>query len=129
VPVVMAIETIAALMSPVGTDGLANEAGRVLGNAASMVCIASIVFVFREVLHGFNATLSVAERHFRLAYMGGVSLLVGVSILWTSGADAGSFAAEWNGVLLTGGGLIALGVSRLAVQYRLLNPLEKAARS
>jgi len=128
VPVVIVIEAIAALMSPSGAVGLANEAGRVFVNAASMVCIASIVFVYNEALHGFNKLRSAAERRFRVVFIGGFSLLVGIAILWVSGASSGTVAAEWNVVLLTVCAVLGGLGSRIAVQYRLLNPQGKSAR-
>ncbi len=128
VPVVISIEAISALMAPVGGHGLANEAGRVFDNAASMVCIAAIVFVWYEILFGYKEIRSAAERRFRVAFMTGFSLLIGITILWASGASNDSFAANWNAALLTTCAFIALAGTRVAIQYRLNNLLEKPTR-
>ena len=87
VPVVITIEAIDALITPVGGHGLANEAVRVFDNAASMVCIAAIVFVWYEILYGYKEIRSAAERRFRVAFMTGFGLLIGITILWASGAS------------------------------------------
>jgi AraC-like DNA-binding protein len=128
VPVVISIEAISALMAPVGGHGLANEAGRVFDNAASMVCIAAIVFVWYEILYGYKEIRTAAERRFRVAFMTGFSLLIGITILWVSGASIDSFAANWNAALLTACAFIALAGTRIAIQYRLNNLLEKPTR-
>lgn len=128
VPVVISIEAIDALITPVGGHGLANEAVRVFDNAASMVCIAAIVFVWYEILCGYKEIRSAPERRFRVAFMTGFSLLVGITILWASGASNDSFAANWNAALLTTCAFIALGGSRIAIQYRLNKLREKSTR-
>lgn len=125
VPVIISIEAMAALVSPAGAFGIQSEIGRVIGNAASMVCIAAIVFVWREVLHGFSKVRSVAERRFRTLYAVGFSTLVAVTILWVSGASANSTVAEWSATLLSACAFFALAGTRFAIHYRLRNPLEK----
>lgn len=127
VAVVVAMEAAAGLIPPSGSVGLAAEAGRVLVNTASMICIAAIVFIYNEALQGYSK-LSAAERRFRVVFIGVLSLVIGVAILWVSGARAGTVAANWNAVLLTSCGALALIGSRLAVQYRLKNPQQKAGQ-
>lgn len=129
VPVVILVEAIAALMSPVGgVAGTYGEVGRIFVNAASMVCVASIVFVYNETLNGFNQFKSTAEKRFRLVFIGSFSLVVVVATVWVSGAGSGTFAAKWSDALLTACAVLALVASRTAVQYRLLNPVHKVKR-
>jgi len=128
VPVIITIEVIDVLVPHTGTTGIAYEMRRVFSNAASMVCIASIVFVCNEILTGYSKIRSTAERHFRIVFLSVYSLLMGVAMLWVSGAGADSFAAEWKAVLLTACAIAALAGSRAAIHYRLRLSREKAAR-
>ncbi len=120
---VVFVESTAAMIFPIGSNGTSSEAGRVVHNAASMICMTALAFVFYEALNGFKDIKSKAERRFRVLYTAGFSVLVGITILWLSGAAANSFAALWKPALLTTCGLIALIGSLLAIQYRLKNPL------
>ncbi|PTB84971.1 hypothetical protein C9988_03125 [Pseudidiomarina aestuarii] len=125
VPVIISIEAMAALLSSAGAFGVQTEVGRVIGNAASMVCIAAIAFVWREVLHGFSKVRSEAERRFRTLYAVIFSALVAVTILWVSGANGDSVVAEWGAVVLSACAFVALGGTRFAIHYRLRNPIER----
>ncbi len=122
VPMIIAIEAIAALLSSNGTAGLGGEVGRVFINAASMVCIASIAFIYSDTLYGYSKLRSAPERRFRLIYMGSFSLVVAVAVLWMWGAGSDTLAAQWRDTVLTACGVVALIASRMAVQYRLNNP-------
>ena len=123
VPLVVAIEAVAALTPVAGASALATEAGRIINNAEALVCFTAIAFVWRETLHGFTAQLSAGERRVRVLFLAGFSLLIAVSLLWVSGADPGSFAAKWQDTMLTMCALLTLLISRLAVQFRLRHPL------
>ncbi len=115
VPAIIVIEAVEALMPSAGN----NEFYRVFSNVASTVCIAAIVFVWNEALSGFSKIRSKQERRFRITYLSMFSIPVAVAILWVMGAEAETFAAEWNNTLMTGCALIGLIGSRLAVEYRL----------
>lgn len=128
VPIVMFIEASGALLSPSGPFGVANEAGRVMGNAASMTCMAAIVFIFIEVLQGFQQLRSAAERRFRIVYITVLSLLMMVTILWVRGASTDSIAPQWIAAVLTFCAMFAVVGSRFALHYRLRNPQHATAR-
>ena len=115
VPAVIVIEAFEALLPAAGS----NEFYRVFSNVASTVCIAAIVFVWNEALSGFSKIRSKQERRFRITFLSIFSIPVAVAILWVMGAEAATFAAEWNNTLLTGCALIGLVGSRLAVEHRL----------
>jgi len=126
VPVAIVFEALAALMIPVGPAGIAGEAGRVFGNAASMICVTAIVFIYKEVLQGYHRLRCSAERHFRVMFVAGFSLVVGIAILWLSGAGDGSVAATWKSALLTTCAILTVAGSRVVVWYRFRNPLQQA---
>ena len=127
VPIIIAIEATAALMPEVRSPGMATEAGRIVDNAASVACIAAIAFVWREALFAYSAQTCPAERGFRKWYVGSFSLLVVITLLWMSGANPGSFPAQWQAVLQTGCAMITLAIGRMAVHYRLKHPLSGTA--
>lgn len=129
VPVVIVIEATAALVSPTSLNGTFNEFYRVFSNAASLVCIAAIVYVCNEVLNGFSKIRSKQERRFRIIFLSVFSIPVAVAILWVMGAEAETFAAEWNNGLITFCAFIALIGSRLAVEYRLSTTRTKSPLS
>lgn len=117
VPAVILIEAMEVLTSPAATSF--NEFSRVFSNVASMACIAAIVGVWVEALHGFSQIRSQQERRFRIAFLTVFSIPVGIAIIWVMGAQAGTFAAEWNNALLTFCAGIGVIGSRVAVEYRL----------
>ena len=117
VPAVILIEAMEALMSPSATT--ASEFSRVFSNVASMVCIAAIVGVWIETLHGFSQIRAKQERCFRIVFLVVFSIPVGIAVVWVMGAQAETFAAEWNNALLTFCAGIGVVGSRLAVEYRL----------
>jgi AraC-like DNA-binding protein len=123
VPVIVTVEAAATLMPAAGTPGMATEVGRMINNAASLVCIAAIAFVWREALHDYLVLSSPAERRFRQIYVGSFSLLVAITLLWVSGARPGSLAADWQAMLLTSSAVLTLAGGLVAVQYRLRHPL------
>ncbi|MDH7943411.1 helix-turn-helix transcriptional regulator [Pseudohongiella sp. SYSU M77423] len=127
VPLVIAIEAAAALTPFSGASVFATEAGRIIRNAEALVCFTAIAFVWRETLHGFSGQPNAAERRVRVLFLAGFSLLVGVSLLWVSGAAPGSIAAEWQDTMLTLCALLTLIISLLAVQFRLRHPLHETA--
>ncbi len=116
---VIVIEAMAELLFHVRTAGFMAEVVRVFGNAASVICIASIVFVCHEVLHGYGKIRSATERRFRLIFLTGFTLMVAIAVLWVLGADANTLAAQWQAALLTSCAVMGLVGSRVAVQYRL----------
>lgn len=129
VVVIIAVEALEALVPSSSTSGLQSEFIRVFSNAASLICIAVIVCICYEVLHGFNRIRSHQERQFRMAYLGMFSIPVAIAILWVLGADSGTFAAQWKNALMSLCALIALVGSRLAVEYRLYTSRAKAPLS
>ena len=119
VPAVIVIEAFEALVSPAGGNGTTHEFLRVFSNVASLVCIAAIVSVWHEALSGFSKIRTQQERRFRIIFLSVYSIPVAVAVLWVLGAEAGSFAGQWNDTLLTFCAFIGLAGSRLAVEYRL----------
>jgi AraC-like DNA-binding protein len=122
VAMVMLIEGTADWILHATTSG-GGEVARVVANAASMICIAAIVFVFHEALAGYQKIKSEQERRFRLWFIVGFGLMTGVAVLWVMGAYSGSMAARWNAELLTLCSLIGVVGSRMAIQYRMRHPL------
>ena len=120
---VMLIEGTADWFIHTSTPGTGSESVRVMANAASMICIAAIVFVFHETLQGLGTIKNASERRFRLWFIAGFGLMTGVAVLWVMGAYTGSFAARWHAELLTLCAVIGVVGSRLAVEYRLRHPL------
>ena len=123
VALVMLTEGTADWFLHTTTPGTGSEAVRVMANAASVICIAAIVFVFHETLQGIGTIKNASERRFRLWFISGFGLMTGVAVLWVMGAYADSFAARWQAELLTLCAVIGIAGSRVAVQYRLRYPL------
>lgn len=119
VPAIIIIEATEALIPTAGLNATTNEFYRVFSNVASFVCIAAIIFVWNEALSGFSKIRSKQERLFRIIFLSVFSIPVAVAILWVMGAEAETFAAEWNNTLMTFCASIGLIGSRLAVEYRL----------
>ncbi len=127
VPMIIVIEGIEALWSPVGVNEVTNELFRVFNNVATIVCITAIVFVWHETLNGFNKIRSINERRFRMVFLGVFSLPVFIAVLWVMGAEAGTFAGDRYDALLTFCAIISLVGSRLAIEYRLKMSTDKSS--
>jgi AraC-like DNA-binding protein len=126
VALVMLTEGTADWFIHTTTPGTGSETVRVMANAASVICIAAIVFVFHETLQGIGTIKNTSERRFRYGFIAGFGLMTGVAVLWVMGAYSDSFAARWNAELLTLCAVMGVAGSRLAVQYRLRHPLINA---
>jgi AraC-like DNA-binding protein len=127
VGVVILIEAAAQKMAL----GPQTEFSRIFENAASMVCIAAIVFMLNEAMQGYQSLKSQSERRFRWIFMGTFAVIIMVAVLWVAGAGSESMVSEWRDPLLLGCGLLGLLGSRWAVQFRLNNPhpLSKSKKS
>jgi AraC-like DNA-binding protein len=119
VPAIIIVEIVEAMMPSASINATTNEFYRVFSNVASLVCIAAIVYVWNEALSGFSKIRSKLERRFRIIFVSVFSIPVAVAILWVLGAEAETFAAEWNNSLMTLCAFIGLVGSRFAVEYRL----------
>lgn len=124
---VMVVESSWALTSGRLADGLAGELFRIAENAASLICIAAIVFVFVEALSGVGATMARRERRFRYVFAGVYGTIVAVALIGVSGAGGDTFAAQWKGAVLLACGVIAVIGSRVAISFRRRNPLTVGA--
>ncbi len=102
------------------------EAYRIAGNAAALVCISALFLVLFEAVSGFNGDLAPSERRFRLQFIAGYGVLIIVSMVWAMNAPEGTFAGHWQDAALAGCGFGAIILSRLAVNFRLNNPLPVA---
>ncbi len=129
VPAIIVVEAIEALMSPASINGPTSELYRVFSNVASLVCIAAIVYVWNEALIGFSKIRLKQERRFRIIFLSVFSIPVAVAVLYVMGAEAETFAAEWNESLMTFCAFIGLVGSRLAVEYRLSTSRTKSPSS
>ena len=120
---VMAVESSWALTSGRLAGGMAGEFYRVADNAASLICIAAIVFVFVEALSGVGAMTTRRERRFRYAFVAVYGLVITVALVGVSGAGGDTLAAQWKNSVLTGCAIVAAIGSRAAISFRRRNPL------
>ena len=121
---------VAGIIAVEGTWHLAAEAGaasgefgRVVTNAASLICITALALVLVEAVSGYGDRQTHNEKRFRQIFIGVFCTIVVITLVWALGASDVSIGAEWAEMIVATCALIGVGGSRLAVNYRKNNPL------
>ncbi len=125
---IIAVESPWALSAILSNGAPSGELHRIIGNAASLVCISALFLVLLEALSGYGALTSRSERRFRQMFVGGYAALISVSMLWAINAVDGTFAGHWQDAALMSCGLAGIILTRIAVSYRKRNPLIAAEK-
>lgn len=120
---IIAVESPWALSGALSNGGPSGEFYRIMGNAASLICISALFLVLLEALSGYGALESRSERRFRQMFIGGYAAVISVSMLWAINAVEGTFAGHWQDAVLASCGLAGIILARIAVSYRKRNPL------
>ena len=121
---------MAGIIAVEGTWHLAAEAGaasgefgRVVTNAASLICITALSLVLVEVVSGYGDKQTHNEKRFRQIFIGVYCTIVVITLVWALGASDVAISAEWVEMIVATCALIGVLGSRLAVNYRKNNPL------
>lgn len=124
---IVAVESFWEISRVLNIGGWSGEVSRILGNAASLVCISALFLVFIEALSGYSDRMAQKERRFRQTFIFVYGVLIVVSMLWASNAIDGTFVAYWRDAVIVACGLAGVVAGRMAVSFRERNPLPNGA--
>lgn len=95
--------------------------------APPLVSSTVLLLAANEPLRDLKSGMSGPERHFRLVFVGGYEMLLAVSVVWATGAAAGSLTAQWTSAIKVACAVVALISAGLAIRYRNHHPMPDLA--
>lgn len=120
---IIAFESFWGFTSGLSIEGVSGDIRRVAANAASIICISALAFVFVEAISGYNAQSPKAERRFRQTFVVMFGAFIAITLVMFLNPEDGSFFAKWQNLAIYSSVAILLIGGRMAIAYRKKNPL------
>ncbi|EGF93296.1 bacterial regulatory helix-turn-helix protein, AraC family protein [Asticcacaulis biprosthecium C19] len=98
------------------------------GNVMELIGSTALLLALVEPLLGLRRGMAPEERRFRLMFSAAYATIMGIGVIWISGAPQGTWAAQWSDQVKVACALVGLFGAGLAVWYRGRNPLSDGAR-
>jgi AraC-like DNA-binding protein len=98
------------------------------GNVVELISSTALLLALVEPVLGLRRDMTIAERRFRLVFVGAYATIMGIGVIWLSGAPEGSWAAQWSDQVKMACAVAGLLGAGLAVWYRGRHPLEDALK-
>lgn len=120
---IIVIEAYWELVNASTSSGTFSEVHRIVGNAASFICIGALVLVFVEVLSGYNTAMPKYEQRFRQTFVFVFGVMIAIALLWALSVNENSFGANWADTALFACAFTSIVGTNLAMSFRKRHPL------